>query len=105
MCTGTTCSLRQRPTTCTVNVAHLDEHLLKLFTSVVDEELLEPVASEGLESEDIDERDSPGRLLIFRATAYDMSHTWRDPSRSREYRTKTPCRVHRGGMTCVPATQ
>lgn len=76
MCPGTTYFLHQRPTTCAVNRTNLDEHLLELFTSVVDEELLEPVASEGLKPEDVDERDGPGRLLILRATAYNILHTW-----------------------------
>lgn len=76
MCPGTTYFLRQRPTTFAVNLTNLDEHLLELFTSVVDEELLEPVASEGLEPEDVDERDGPSRLLILRATAYNILHTW-----------------------------
>lgn len=49
--------------------AHLDEHLLELLAGVIDEELLEAVAPERLEPEDVDKGNSPGSLLVLGAAA------------------------------------
>lgn len=58
-----------------VHRAHLDEHLLELLAGVVDEELLEAVAPERLEPEDVDQGDRPGSLLVLGAAASsDQTH-------------------------------
>lgn len=51
----------------TLKYTHLDEHLLKLLASVVDQKLLEAVAPERLEPEDIDQRNRPRGLFVLGA--------------------------------------
>ena len=53
----------------TIQNTRLDEHLLKLLASVVDQKLLEAVAPERLEPEDVDQRNCPRGLFVFGAAA------------------------------------